>query len=179
MLILDISGREMWDEKKEEFVRVGGGTLKLEHSLVAISKWEAKYRRSFLSNDKKSREEIIDYIRCMSESEISESLLENLTTESINEIIEYIKSPMTATYLREDKNNGGGGGDKITSELIYYWMISFGIPFECQYWHLNRLMTLIRVCAAKSKGNKHNKKDMLRSNAALNAARKAKSGSHG
>lgn len=178
MLTLKIRGREMWDESKEEFVYTGGGTLLLEHSLVSISKWEAKHGRSFLSGGPKPGEETMDYFRCMSVGDNDEALFDNLTHENISEILKYIESPMTATYLREDRS-GGSSSEKITSELVYYWMISLGIPFECQYWHLNRLMTLIRVCAAKQRGGKHSKKEMLRSNAALNAARRAKSGSRG
>lgn len=178
MLTLKVRGKEMWDEKKEEFVYTGGGTLHLEHSLVAISKWEASHRRSFLSGGQKTAEEMADYIKCMSVGDCDESIFDSLTNENITEIFEYIESPMTATYLREDRG-GGSSSEKVTSELIYYWMITLGIPFECQYWHVNRLMTLIRVCAAKNRSGKHSKRDMLRSNAALNAARRAKSGSKG
>ena len=178
MLTITVPGKEMWDEAKEEFVYTGGGELRLEHSLVSISKWEAIHRRSFLSSGKMTAEELTDYIRLMSETDSDEALIANLTKENINEITDYMKSPMTATYLREDKSRGGSS-EKITSELIYYWMISLGIPFECQYWHLNRLMALIRVCAAKSRKGKHSKRGMMQDNAALNAARKARSGSRG
>lgn len=179
MLTIEVPKVEMWNEERQEFVYGGGGILRLEHSLVSISKWEAKYGRSFLGNVKKTGDEVIDYIRCMSLDEADDGLIANLTNENINDIVKYIESPMTATYLREDRS-GGTSSEKITSELIYYWMISLGIPFECQYWHLNRLMTLIRVCAAKNRnGKKHSRKEMLRSNSALNAARRAKSGSSG
>lgn len=177
MLTLTIPSTEQWNEASQEFIYFDGGTLRLEHSLVSISKWEAKHRRSFLAS-KKTTDEVIDYIRCMSLDDVDERLFAHLTKENINEVIQYIESPMTATYLRED-HDSGHSSEKVTSELIYYWMISLGVPFECQYWHLNRLITLIRVCAAKQRGGKHSKKEMLRSNAALNAARRAKSGSRG
>lgn len=179
MLTVKVPETEMWDDDKQEFVYFHGGVLRLEHSLVSVSKWESRHNRSFLAGSKKDPEEIRDYIRCMSLDELDETVIEHLTNENISEIIKYIEAPMTATYLREDKQSGQSGGDKLTSELIYYWMIALGIPFECQNWHLNRLMTLIRVCAAKSRGTKHGRKDMLRSNAALNAARRSKSGSRG
>lgn len=178
MLTVKVRGKEMWDEKKEEFVYTGGGTLTLEHSLVSISKWEEKYRRSFLSSGKKTAEEMIYYIKCMLLDETNESLICTLSQENIDEIVKYIEDPMTATYLREDKNRPPST-EKITSELIYYWMIATGVPFECQYWHLNRLMTLIKVCAVKNNSGKHSKRDMLRSNNAMNAARRARLGSRG
>lgn len=179
MLTITIPRQERWDEANQEFINSEETQIKLEHSLVSVSKWEAKHRRSFLSGGPKDAEEIKDYIRCMLLDEEDEPAIERLTKSNINEITAYIQSPMSATYLREDKNSGGSGGDKITSELIYYYMITLGVPFECQYWHLNRLLTLIRVCAAKNRTGKHSRKDMLRSNSAINAARRAKSGSLG
>lgn len=180
MLVITVPDGEMWDEKNQEFLATKGGELRLEHSLIAVSKWEARWHRSFISGGKKSRAELLDYIRCMRlDGKADEDILRNLTNSNINDIVKYIEEPMTATVLRAD-NGGGQSGDKITSELIYYWMISFGIPFECQYWHLNRLMTLIRLCGAKSRRSGTRKRnDMLRSNAALNAARKAKYGTRG
>lgn len=65
MLYITIPTTECWDEANEEFVTVKGQTLQLEHSLVSLAKWEAKWGKSFLSNNDKTREEILDYIKCM------------------------------------------------------------------------------------------------------------------
>ena len=40
------------------------------------------------------------------------------------------------------------------SELIYWYMSQLGIPFECDKWNLNRLLTLIRLAAAKQNNQK-------------------------
>lgn len=179
MLTITVPQDERWDERNLEFIYGQEAVLHLEHSLVSVSKWESRWKKSFLSGGNRSREENLDYIRCMDLDEhTDETVYQRLTSKNIREISDYIESPMTATYLREDRG-GPKNTEKITSELIYYWMIQFGIPFECENWHLNRLLTLIRVCVAKGRGVKRNKKDMLRNNAALNAARKAQLGSHG
>lgn len=164
---------EQWDEEEQEFIPPITQTLQLEHSLVSISKWESKWNKSFLSNAQKTYEETIDYIKCMTlTSNVDPDVYLCLSDENIYSVNEYISLPMTATYFNESKN-GKGGRETITSELIYYWMISLNIPFECQEWHLNRLLTLIRVCNIKnSPPKKMSKGEIMSRNAALNAARK-------
>lgn len=166
---------EGWDEEKQEFVEPEYYVLQLEHSLVSISKWESKWRKSFLSNPNKTNEEIADYIRCMTITQnVKPEIYDRLTTGNIKEINDYIAAPMTATYFSEDKSKKGGR-EVVTSELIYYWMIAMNIPFKCEKWHLNRLLTLVRVCNIKnSPPKKRSRKDILSRNASLNAARKQK-----
>lgn len=173
MLQIIVPALEYYDEIKNEFVTSEGQTLQLEHSLLSISKWEAKWNKAFLTKHDKTFEETIDYIKCMTISRnIDPSVYERLTSENIAQINDYIGAPMTATYFREEKS-GPGRRDVITSELIYYWMIALGIPFECQKWHFNRLLTLIRVCNIKnSPPKKMSQREIMRENAALNAARK-------
>lgn len=171
---------EGWDEEKQEFVAPKEQTLQLEHSLVSLSKWESKWCKPFLSKTEKTAEETIDYIRCMTITQnVDPEVYLHLTSANIADVNAYIDAPMTATTFRKDQG-GKANREIITAELIYYWMIAQNIPFECQKWHLNRLLTLIRVCNVKnSPPEKRSKGDIMRQNAALNAARKKQLNSKG
>ena len=173
MLQITIPGSEFWDEQKEQFVYSKDYVLYLEHSLVSISKWESRWQKPFLSSRDKTQEEILDYIKCMTITQnVDPDAYNHLTRSNIEQINSYIESPMTATTFREDKN-APKNHEIITSEIIYYWMVAHNIPFECQKWHLNRLLTLIRVCNIKNQPpKKRSKKEILASNAAINAARR-------
>lgn len=172
--------QEGWDEEKQEFVEPKYQILQLEHSLVSLSKWESKWCKSFISNNNKTDEEILDYIKCMTITQnVDPSVYRRLTRQNIEMINDYISAPMTATHFPEDKN-GKHSREVITSELIYYWMVALQIPFECQKWHLNRLITLIRVCNIKNAPpKKMSKKATAGEYARLNAARRAKMNSKG
>lgn len=172
MLTITVLGRELFDEAGQEFFRTRDTELRLEHSLVSLSKWESIYRRSFVAYRPQNYEERADYVRCMTLNQNVDPLVYRcLSDKNIWEVNEYIDSPMTATTFSED-NPKPGGGPIITSEQIYGWMIEMGIPFECSKWHLNRLMTLIRVCAAnKQPPKKMSQSEIMRSNAELNAKR--------
>ena len=176
MLRITIPATELWDENKEEFITIKEQTLQLEHSLVSLSKWESKWCKPFLSKDIKTEEETLDYIRCMTITQNVDPDVYNFIPNNIREEIkEYIEAPMTATWFNDDKNGKGGKGnsEQITSELVYYWMIAQNIPFECEKWHLNRLLTLIKVCNVKNQPpKKMSKKALMSRNAALNAARR-------
>jgi hypothetical protein len=170
-----MEGQEQWDSEKEEFVQtdsVREQHLQLEHSLISISKWESKWCKPFLKS-KKTSEEILDYIKCMTlNQDVNPKVYENLSSENIKAINDYIAAPMSATYFMDEKS-GGVNRETITSEVIYYWMIALNIPFECQKWHLNRLLTLIRVCNIKNGSQKKmSKSEIMRRNAALNEKRK-------
>lgn len=164
---------EGWDEEKQEFVEPKCQTLQLEHSLVSLSKWESKWQKPFYSKKETSEEETLDYIQCMTLTKnVDVSVYHHLTRENIKAVMDYIGNPMTATtFSKEDK--GSNNREVITSELIYYWMITSNIPFECQKWHLNRLITLIRVCSVKNAPpKKRSRRDIMSRNAALNASRR-------
>ena len=173
MLQLTISETELWDEIHEEFITIKAQTISLEHSLVSISKWESKWCKPFLSKEQKTPEETIDYIKCMTLTQnVDPRVYEFLSRENIEKINAYIESPMTATTFPNDKQQKPNR-EIITSEIIYYWMISFNIPLECQKWHLNRLLTLIRVMDVKNRPAKNmGKREIMSRNAALNAARR-------
>lgn len=179
MLEITIPAVEKWDQIKQEFINTPAQTLRLEHSLVSLSKWESKWCKPFLTKDNKTIEETIDYVRCMTITQnVKPEVYFNLTPENIAQINAYIEAPMTATYFSQDK--GKPSREQITAELIYYWMIGFNIPFECQKWHLNRLLTLIRVCNIKSQPpKKMSKNEIMSRNAALNAQRRAMLGTKG
>ena len=166
-------GPEMWDEKKEMFVEPKKQVLQLEHSLVSISKWESKWCKPFLSKDVMTVEETIDYIRCMTLTQnVNPDVYNYITDENIRQVNKYIEAPMTATWFAEEKN-GKRNNKQVTNELIYYWMARLDIPFECQKWHFNRLLTFIRVCNVEDQpAKKMSKKDTQSYYAALNAARK-------
>lgn len=174
MLTINIPDREWFNDATQEFITVKGTTLQLEHSLVSLSKWEAKWNIPFLSKDEKTLEQTLDYIRCMTITQnVNPMVYEQLSEENIKQINKYINSSMTATTF--SNLNNSPSREIITSELIYYWMISLNVPMECQKWHLNRLLTLIRVCNAKNApAKKMSARDIMSRNSALNAARRKK-----
>lgn len=172
---------EQWDEEKQEFISGKEQTLVLEHSLLSLSKWESKYCKPFLSKDEKTFEETLDYIRFMTITRnVDPSVYNRLTVSNIEEINQYIASPQTATTISES-GSSKASREIVTSELIYYWMISLQIPIdECQKWHLNRLLTLIRVCSIKNQPpKKKGKRAVANQYAALNAARRKQLNSKG
>jgi hypothetical protein len=182
MLPISIPAIEIWDAKRRVFVNHEPITLQLEHSLVSLSKWESKWNKPFLSKTEKTDEETIDYIRCMTITpNVSQVVFDYISSnkELVEQIYTYINAPMTATTFSKDKS-AKNNREVITSEIIYYWMISFNIPVEFQDWHLNRLITLIRVCSIKSgKPKKIGTKEQMSRNTSLNAARKKQFNSRG
>lgn len=180
MLQLRFPDTELYDEQSEKFVKIKGQAIQLEHSLVSISKWESRWKKPFLSRNGHTREETIDYIKCMTITQnVNPIMYELLTSEQIMQVNKYIDDPMTATTIT--KQEGKGAVSRvITSEEIYYAMVAYQIPFECQRWHFNRLMMLIRVCDEKNKPKKKMRKgDIARRNRSLNAARRARLGTRG
>lgn len=181
MLSITIPAKEGFNQITQEFVDIHPAkTIQLEHSLVSISKWESKWCKPFLSKDPKTKEESIDYVRCMTVTQnVDPEVYERLTDDILRQITEYIDAPMTATTF-STPNTGRGRREIITAELIYYWMIAANIPFECQKWHLNKLLTLIQVCNIKnSKPQKMSRKTEVDQRKALNEARRKSMGSKG
>ena len=181
MLEIRIDGKELWNQEKEEFVNTKGITLRLEHSLISVSKWEAKYKRPFLSDGPKTLQETYDYIAFMSlDRNVSMTELEGITEEDYKKILDYIHDPMTATKISKNANNKPNSNHVLTSEEIYYDMTALNIPFECEKWHLNRLLTLIQIASIKNEPpKKMSKGEIYRQNAELNRARRAKYHSKG
>lgn len=180
MLKIVIPGSDFFDERTEEFITTEATMVTLEHSLLSLSKWESKWRKPFLGSADKTAEECIDYVRCMTlESGIDPLVYRNISDSLFKQINDYIEEPMTATTIRETFGRKGSR-QIITNELIYYWMTALGIPFECEKWHLNRLLMLVRVCNEKNAPQKKmSKRDIFSQNRALNAARKSQLGTRG
>lgn len=172
MLKITIPRIEQYDEIKEEFITSKEHVLQLEHSLVSLSKWELKWKKPFIASGEKTVEETIDYIRCMTITQnVPEEAYAHVTNENVNRVKEYIADDMTATTF--SKEHGTISREIITAEILYYYMITLNIPFECQKWHLNRLMALIKVCSIKnSPPKKMNKHELAKRNRDLNAERK-------
>ena len=181
MLSIHIKERELFDERTSEFITVKGGTLKLEHSLVSISKWESKWKIPFLSEKKKTNAQIDDYIRCMSvNGDPDPILIASISSEDKNRIIDYIEEKQTATWFTNLDDKRNTQSDIITSERIYYWMIVYQIPHEYEKWHLSRLLTLIEICNRENTPpKKMTQAEISARNKALNAERKARLHSRG
>lgn len=174
MLKIFIEEEELYNETTEEFSTSPAVELELEHSLLSLSKWESKYQKPFLTEIKKTREETFYYIESMIlTSTYPENVALMLSQDNINDINRYIESPESATTFGSMPDRKGQG-EVITSELIYYWMIAFSVPFECESWHLNRLFSLIRICNIKnSKPKKMSRGEIARRNHDLNNMRRA------
>lgn len=172
MLQIKIDEREFYDEDKNEFVMIPSQTIELEHSLLSLSLWESKWETPFLSDKPMTHEQQIDYIKCMTLTDgVKPEVYQSLTIENINTIFDYIKRKMTATTV--NRQNNSRSHEIITAEIIYYWMVALQIPFECQTWHLNRLLMLIDVCSIKNQPpKKMGRRAQMSRNTRLNAARR-------
>ena len=175
MLKIHIPEGEEFDERTNEFVYHSACTLALEHSLISVSKWESKWKIPFINGKEKTHEQFLDYIRCMTlTTQVDPSVYKFITPEQMKQITTYIEDSMTATRFKEDKKKNKKP-QSLTSETIYYMMFAQQIPIECEKWHLNRLMTLIRVCSEKNAPQKKmSKSEIYAQNKMLNAQRRAK-----
>lgn len=179
MLTIEVAMSEGFDDETEEFVETDVVTIELEHSLVSLSKWESFFEKPFLSATQKTSEETLWYVMAMTLTpDVPLAVYENLTEKNVLAIDTYINSKQTATWF----SDGGGEQSReiITAEVIYYWLVALEIPFECQNWHLNRLLTLVRVCNEKNAPKKQmTQAEVLARNRELNAKRRAELGTAG
>ena len=178
-LTITVPEQELYDDLSGRFVSTKKTVLKFEHSLRSIANWESKWHKPYLSTDKRTEEETIDYLRCMCLTrDVSPDIFRIVASNRklMLQVAEYVNNPMTATTI---KRRGGRQPSKeiITNELVYFWMSNFGIPFDpCENWHFNRLMTLIEIASIKNsdpKANKMSRSQMARERSALNAQRRA------
>lgn len=176
MLTVKLESREFFNSDTSRFITVPSRSIDMEHSLVSISKWEQKLHKPFLSTEKNSSD-LLYYLRCMCLKSEDTDYVSFLSKENIDQIRNYIDDPMTATTFRFFNGTGAMGKKEIfTAEVIYYYMFSFGIPKECETWHINTLMTLLQVFGVKNSNNKPSKKDIMARNRAINKANKARYG---
>lgn len=179
VLTIVVPAHEFYDQVKEEFFTLKEQTLQLKHSLFSLAKWEAHWNKPFLSTKEKTTEEVLDYIRCMTITQnVDPSVYKRFSKENMDDITNYINAKMTATTFSD--KGGRSNREVLTAEVIYYYMIELNIPFECQKWHLNRLLTLIKVCSIKkTPPKKMSKSEIMRRNHSLNMARRSALGSKG
>ena len=172
MLQIIVPKAELFDENTEMFVETKDTQLKLEHSLLSISKWESKWCKPFLGKEKHTPTEMLDYIKCMTLNTVPKEVYNALTPDNLKTISDYINHPMTASTVTDNSKTNTFSREIVTSELIYYWMVTYQIPFECEKWHINRLLMLIRICNAKNNPKKMSKREIMAQNRALNNARR-------
>lgn len=191
MLEVIIPGRDdLFDNKTETFYKISETKLQLEHSLLSIRKWEAKWHCPFLSTNLNPVQSI-DYIRCMAlnDKNVDPVTYLFIPQDVINTISDYINDPMTATTFSDAKEKMMGAkrrNEVITAEIIYYWMISLNIPWEFERWHLKQLFTLIKTVSIKNeeadpmkKKKRKGSKEAAMERNRINMERRAKYGSKG
>lgn len=181
MLPITIPARELFDETKQEFIYTEEYNLQLEHSLASLSKWESKWKKPFYKKGEKTLEETIDYVRCMClDPNVPPEAFNYLTNKNISDVSAYIEDAMTATTFYEPETGKKRNSEQITAETIYYWMLSLEIPFDREYWHLNKLLTLIRMTSLKnSPPKKMSPKEATKYYAKLNEQRRKQYNSKG
>lgn len=179
MLEIEVPEKEFFIEANSSFITTKRTVLQLEHSLISLKKWESKYNKAFLTKTDKTSEETMYYIKCMTiNKQVDDLVYYALSEEDIIRINDYIQAPMTATTFHNQEKTRNN--ETVTAELIYYWMVALNIPFECEKWHLNQLLTLIQVCNIKNTPpKKMSKSSLAKRNAALNAARRKKYNTRG
>lgn len=178
MLTINIKERELYVEDRTEFITIPKTTITMEHSLASVAEWEGKYHKPFFKEEEKTNIEITDYIHCMVIGQRPDPIVySGLTSKQIEDIFNYMKDPMTAATFKNESKIRNNSGEFVSAETIYYQMIQLGIPFECQYWHLQRLIALIKFTGIKNGGSKKmSPKEELAQRKAIMAARRAKHG---
>jgi hypothetical protein len=184
VLVLEIGATEGFDNKTQTFVKVGGVRVEMEHSLFSLSKWEQIWEKPFLDPGGRTAEETISYIREMILTpDVPEEVFQRITNDDVKAVNAYINRKMTATTFNEATTPGSGpktAREIVTAEVMYYWLVALNIPFECQYWHLERLITLVRVINLKQQPpKKMSRRDIAEQQRKLNAERRAKMGTSG
>ena len=171
-----------WDGEKrvKKLIRVPAIHLVLEHSLLSISKWESEWQIPFVETKRMTAKQFLSYCKCMTINQQKDpNVYQFLRNQDVVKIKDYLDNPMTARIKRKSK---GGGRSRImmTSEYFYAVMVQYGIPFDCDKWHFNRLIALIECCQAMNgEGPKMNYRERQKYYAELNAQRRKALGTKG
>jgi hypothetical protein len=181
MLRISVPGSEFFDDATSKFITTEPLELELEHCLAAVSKWESKFEKPFLSSGNQTHAEVLAYVKCMVLNRgFDFDAPFELSPENLDQVNQYINSKQTATTFAKEHNSFSKTSEIVTSELIYYWMVSFNIPFECEHWNLNRLLALVKICSIKNgKPKKMSRNEVAQRNRELNDARRAALGTSG
>lgn len=174
MLKITVPAQELYDPKTGMFYYTKPVMLTLEHSLLSLSKWESDWEKPFINRDHTIRE-FNDYVRCMTLTQnVDPSVYDRLTDANRQAVQSYIDRKMSAAVIHDD-GTSKRSTKFMTADLIYYYMVEAGIPFQpCEKWHLNRLLTLIRIIGIERRtDNKMSKADSARRHASINRARRA------
>lgn len=176
MLKIRVPGGAFYDEVNNKFIDIPPTVLQLENSLLSIRRWESKWNRSWFDDGPKNDKERMDYIRCMVVTpNVNPYVFEIMPDDVKRQIEAYKVSPMTATTFGKDNNLKKPKQKFLTAEIVYWWMTEYNIPFECEKWHINQLLTLIRVCSEKKNPpKKMTPKEAREHHRAVNAKRRAK-----
>lgn len=181
-LLLSFSGYEVYDPNERGFIAFPKIELELLHCLKSAVLWESKWKRSFLDSPPSTIDEIVSYIGCMNfEDKVVPRIEERITSDHLTKIKSYISDSMSASVLM-NRPNQNRSSEKMTTDLIYYYLVTFQIPFEVENWHLNRLLMLIRICSVKNAAAANSgqaSRSAAKQRAAINRARRARAGSKG
>lgn len=175
MLELKIALEESYDESTNRFVITEAKAIKLEYSLLALSKWESKWETHFINNKNLSQQQYMDFIQCMVVD--GDFNIEELKQEHFDVIEAYINRPSTATKVIAKQKKGNKKMSYMTSEVYYAMMSQANVPYECDKWNINRLTKVLEVISSFTNGEEKQKRNVdaqLLQNAELNAARRAK-----
>lgn len=184
MITIYVDGFEIWYEETQSFQSFEPRFIRMEHSLAAIAKWEGKWKKPYMSTLEmyaKTPEEQIDYFRCMMLDDVDPRYINHIPTSELKKLQEYMEDTHTAARFSDKPGKGkkmglSKTGEDITAETVYYQMTQLNIPFECENWNVNRLLSLINYCAKKQQPpDKMSEKEVIRRNAELNKIRQAKS----
>lgn len=147
--------QRLFNEQTRKFHTVNNTTLHLKHSLLSINKWEMITHRAFFYEPEtlRNEEDLREYVSCMClDQKVDPYVYYALTPKDFQTIETYMEAKMTASLISSDDKKQKP--ERITSEVIYFYMTQLNIWKDCEKWHINRLLTLIEVSNIKLGGGR-------------------------